>query len=36
VNILGGNQSDLVKVSRYAKKDVVGYRLPPQSPVPQP
>ena len=30
VNILGGNQSDLVKVSRYAKKDVVGYRLPPK------
>ena len=28
VNILGGNQSDVVKVSRYAKKDVVGYRLP--------
>ena len=28
VNILGGNRSDVVKVSRYAKKDVVGYRLP--------
>lgn len=28
VDILGGNQSDLVKVSRYAKKDVIGYRLP--------
>jgi uncharacterized protein (TIGR02594 family) len=37
VSILGGNQSDLVKVSRYAKKDVLGYRLPvPQPPVPQP
>lgn len=31
VSILGGNQSDLVKVSRYAKKDVVGYRLPSQT-----
>jgi uncharacterized protein (TIGR02594 family) len=28
LNILGGNQSDVVKISRYAKKDVVGYRLP--------
>jgi uncharacterized protein (TIGR02594 family) len=28
VNILGGNQSDVVKVSRYAKKDVKAYRLP--------
>jgi uncharacterized protein (TIGR02594 family) len=28
LNILGGNQSDLVKISRYAKKDVLGYRLP--------
>jgi hypothetical protein len=26
----------VVKVSRYAKKDVVGYRLPPQASVPQP
>jgi uncharacterized protein (TIGR02594 family) len=36
VNVLGGNQSDLVKISRYAKKDVIGYRLPPTSAVPQP
>jgi uncharacterized protein (TIGR02594 family) len=28
VNVLGGNQSDMVKISRYAKKDVVGYRMP--------
>lgn len=26
--ILGGNQSDAVKISRYAKKDAVGYRMP--------
>ena len=33
VQILGGNQSDMVKISRYARKDVVGYRLPaPQAP----
>jgi hypothetical protein len=24
VQILGGNQSDMVKISRYARKDVVG------------
>jgi uncharacterized protein (TIGR02594 family) len=37
VQILGGNQSDMVKISRYARKDVVGYRLPsPQAPLPQP
>jgi uncharacterized protein (TIGR02594 family) len=36
VNVLGGNQSDVVKVSRYAKKDVVGYRLPAQASAPQP
>jgi uncharacterized protein (TIGR02594 family) len=29
VNILGGNQSDSVKISRYAKKDVIAYRWPP-------
>jgi hypothetical protein len=28
VQILGGNQSDMVKISRYARKDVVGYRTP--------
>ncbi len=28
LNILGGNQSDVVKISRYAKKDAIGYRLP--------
>ena len=33
VNILGGNQSDVVKISRYAKKDAIGYRLP-KSPAP--
>jgi len=26
--ILGGNQSDAVKISRYAKKDAIGYRMP--------
>jgi uncharacterized protein (TIGR02594 family) len=26
--ILGGNQSDAVKISRYAKKDAIGYRVP--------
>lgn len=28
VDILGGNQSDLVKVSRYARKDIISWRLP--------
>lgn len=37
LNVLGGNQSDLVKISRYAKKDLIGYRLPnPQTRLPQP
>ena len=31
LNILGGNQSDVVKISRYAKKDAIGYRLPVSS-----
>jgi uncharacterized protein (TIGR02594 family) len=35
LNILAGNQSDVVKISRYAKKDVIGYRLP-ASPSPSP
>jgi uncharacterized protein (TIGR02594 family) len=36
--VLGGNQSDLVKTSRYAKKDVIGYRWPasPAPVTPQP
>jgi uncharacterized protein (TIGR02594 family) len=29
INVLGGNQSDMVKVSRYPKIHVLGYRMPP-------
>jgi len=31
IKVLGGNQSDAVKISRYAKKDVIAYRMPPQN-----
>ena len=31
IKTLGGNQSDTVKISRYAKKDVIAYRMPPSN-----
>ncbi len=36
VHVLGGNQSNMVKVSAYKKSDVLGYRWPKGYPLPGP